>query len=85
MSPVARALLDELEPADLRELADRIAPYLPAPATDGYLTATQAGEYIGASRQRVADLTYAGRLPVAGHDGRKPLYRRADLNAYILT
>jgi excisionase family DNA binding protein len=85
MSPVARALLDELEPGDLRELADRLAPYLPHPSNEGYMNAAQAAEYIGASRQRVHDLTYSGRLPAAGHDGRKPLYRRTDLDTYILT
>lgn len=51
--------------------------------TDRYLTAAEAGEYIGANRQRIADLTYAGKIKPDGYDGRKPLYRRETLDAYL--
>jgi hypothetical protein len=48
-----------------------------------WLTAADAGRYIGATRQRIADLTYARRLVPAGYDGRSPRYTREQLDVYL--
>lgn len=50
---------------------------------EGYLDAEAAARYLGTSRKRVHDLT-SGRLLVPdGHDGRRPLYLRRSLDAYV--
>jgi hypothetical protein len=50
VTTIARVLLDEFEPDDLAALAQRLAPYLPAPAHDGqpgqWLTLRQAADYL---------------------------------------
>jgi hypothetical protein len=51
--------------------------------TSPWLTAEQAGAYIGSDRQRIADLKYQRKITPAGYDGRKPLYRREDLDTYL--
>jgi hypothetical protein len=53
------------------------------PTPENYMTAEEAGRHIGSDRQRIADLTYQKKIRPAGYDGRKPLYRRADLDAYL--
>lgn len=51
--------------------------------TSPWMTAEQAGEYIGVSRQRIADLTYSRKLIPDGYDGRSPRYEREQLDAYL--
>lgn len=50
---------------------------------EGYLDAAAAARYLGTSRKRVHDLTSARLLRPDGHDGRRPLYLRRSLDAYV--
>jgi hypothetical protein len=50
---------------------------------DRHFDAEGAGRYMGIPRKRVHDLTSAGALVADGHDGRKPLYRKSTLDAYL--
>jgi excisionase family DNA binding protein len=66
MSGLARALLAELGPDDLAELAERLRPYLPAPsepATDGWLDSRRAADYLGISRDALHRLTAERAVP----------------------
>lgn len=49
---------------------------------DPWLTVEQAAEYIGAKKQRLYDLVDQGKL-WPGRDGRRLLFRRSDLDAYL--
>jgi hypothetical protein len=86
MGRLSRALIDELGPEELAELAARLAPYLPTPASGaeaaGYLTPAAAAEHLGVSRKRIYDLTSSRALVPDGRDGRTPLYTRATLDEY---
>jgi hypothetical protein len=66
-------------------LAERVADRLRAVERDDdrYLDADAAGRYMGLSRKRVHDLTSTGALVPDGRDGRKPLYRKSTLDAYL--
>jgi excisionase family DNA binding protein len=61
------------------ELAERIAPP-PAP----YLDADQAAEHLACSRRRIYDLAERKALPFY-RDGKRLLFRRADLDSYVST
>jgi excisionase family DNA binding protein len=56
-----------------------LAPQTPATP---YLDVDQAAEYIAAKPQRVYDLVSAGTLAPC-RDGRRLLFKRADLDAYL--
>lgn len=73
-----------LPPELLEEIARRAADLLAAKIAPPreYLTPAEAADYLRCSKQRVYDLTSAGRLPVC-KDGSRNLYRRADLDAYM--
>lgn len=47
---------------------------------DEYLNVVQAAEYLGVSKQRISELTQAGRIgrKIAGH----PVYTREELDHY---
>lgn len=84
---VAAAILAELSEAELRELAERLRPFLSddrAPASpDGWLRgAGEIASYIGAPRSRVYALTSAGRIPV-GRDGSALVARRSELDRWL--
>jgi hypothetical protein len=64
-------------------LAEHVAEQLRHTADDRYFDAEAAGRYMGVPRKRVHDLTSAGALVPDGHDGRKPLYRKTTLDAYV--
>lgn len=58
--------------------------FRPEPATSPYLTAAEAAEYLRCSRQRIYDLSSAGRLnPLK--EGRRSLYMRDELDALLET
>ena len=61
-------------------VAARITP-TDAPGSP-WMTATQAAEYLACSTSRVRTLTLTGDLP-HHRDGRRPLYHRAELDAYV--
>jgi hypothetical protein len=65
MSAVVRALLDELGPEDLAELAQRLARYLPTPgpADDGWLDAKGAAAYLGVTVKALHHRTADGSIP----------------------
>ena len=85
-SGLARALLDELEPDDLDRLAElqapRLAGRLSEPVAPAWLNAEQAAEHLACSRGRLYDLVQVGKLEPR-RDGRRLLFRRADLDAYL--
>jgi excisionase family DNA binding protein len=85
MSALGRALLDELGPDDLAELARRVSPYLPAPAAseDGWLSTRQAADYLGISTNALHKLT-ASRAIRFEQDkpGGKCWFKRSELDAF---
>jgi excisionase family DNA binding protein len=84
MSALGRAWVDALDDDDLRELARRLAPFLPAaPTSDGWMTTRQAAEYLGVSVAAMHRLT-ASRALRFEQDGPgcRCWFRRADLDAY---
>jgi hypothetical protein len=84
MSGHAPIRIDDEFVGDLAErIAERVADRLHDADDDGYLDAEASGRYMGVPRKRVHDLTSAGALVPDGHDGRKPLYRKSTLNAYL--
>jgi excisionase family DNA binding protein len=86
MSALVKALLDEISEDDLDRLAEMLAPRLagrlgqraPAP----WLNADQAAEHLACTRDRLYDLVQLGKLEPR-RDGRRLLFRRADLDAYL--
>jgi excisionase family DNA binding protein len=88
-SPILRALLDELihDETALDELAAALGPRLGRlrlveSRPDGWLNAEQAAEYLACSRDRLYDLVQIRKLE-AQRDGRRLLFRRSDLDAYV--
>jgi hypothetical protein len=80
-----------LDLSTISVLAHGIAEHIVSAGGVGYtdttaspwMTAEQAGAYIGVSRQRIADLTYSRKLIPDGYDGRSPRYEREQLDAYL--
>jgi excisionase family DNA binding protein len=74
----------ELTPEQEEALAQRVAELLAErqspPST--WLDTEGAAEYLATSRDRIHDLAAAGRLEPR-RDGRRLLFRRADLDAYL--
>jgi excisionase family DNA binding protein len=84
-SPIVDAFLAELasDPEARERAANLLAEYLPQPpSTSPYLGVDEAADYLRCSRQRVYDLVHAGRL-VPRRDGRRLLFHRDDLDAYL--
>lgn len=84
MSSLARALLDELGPDELRELAHRLAPFLPAPTTaraGDWLTLRQAAAHLSIGYSTAKRYAADGTWPVEREGGRCYV-RRADLDAW---
>lgn len=83
--PALRA--DERFVAALAEaLAARVAELLDRDRRDeeeGYLDTDGAARRLCTSRRRIHELTSAGLLRPDGHDGRRPLYRRASIDLYV--
>jgi excisionase family DNA binding protein len=75
-----------LDDAALDALADKLAARL-ADRLGGnsspWLNAQDAASYLGCSLSRVRKLTMTGELPVH-RDGSRTLYRRDDLDGFIL-
>lgn len=82
--PVLRA--DERFVEALADLvAERVAERLERDRADegGYLDTEGAARHLCTSRRRIHELTSAKVLRPAGHDGRRPLYRRSALDDYV--
>jgi excisionase family DNA binding protein len=86
MSPLAQALLAELTPDDLAELAARLAPYLPATEQaqpDRWLTTKQAAEHLGLTTNALHRMTAARTVPFEQDaPGGKCWFKRSDLDAW---
>jgi excisionase family DNA binding protein len=85
MSALTRALLADLDPEDLRDLAERLAPYLPAPTTttgdDSWLTTAQAADYLGTTPNALHKLTASRSVPFTQDaPGGRCYFRRFDLD-----
>jgi excisionase family DNA binding protein len=87
MSGLAHALLAELDEDTLDALADRLAPRLAARLSadeqvSPYLDADEAAAHMRCSRDRIYDLVQLRKLEPR-RDGRRLLFRRSDLDAYL--
>lgn len=87
MTDLGRALLDHLDGATLDRLADLLAPRIAdrLAQQDGlptWLDAAGAAAYLATSRDRMYDLVALHKLE-PGRDGRRLLFRRSDLDAYL--
>lgn len=80
-----RLALDSLEPAELEILVKQLAPLIEkrVATTDPWLDAAGAAEYLGRPVSRIHNLTSSRALVPDGYDGRKPMYRRSSLDAYL--
>ena len=82
MSGLARALLEELGPDDLAELAERLKPYLDG-GRDGWLGTREAAAYAGCT---VPALRYAARQGEVEFEqrvrGGKTYFRRSALDRW---
>lgn len=65
------------------KLATRLADRLGIADSSPWLGAQSAADYLGCSLSRVRKLTMTGELPVH-RDGSRTLYRRDDLDGFIL-
>lgn len=86
---LASALLAELDDQALDALADLLAPRLRSriAGDDGeqrspWLNAEQAARHLACPRGRIHDLAALGLLKPR-RDGRRLLFKRADLDAYL--
>ena len=87
MSAIIDALLAELDDQALDRLAALLAPRLAdrlgqARSTSPWLNAQLAAEHIACGRDRLYDLVQLGKLEPR-RDGRRLLFRRCDLDAYL--
>ena len=87
MSTLATALLAELDEDALEVLAELLAPLLAAHLnTEGpaspWLNAEDAARYLACSRGRLYDLVQLRKLEPR-LDGRRLLFKRTDLDAYL--
>jgi helix-turn-helix protein len=85
MSALSRALLDDLGPDELADLADRLAPFLRPMATthDGWLDTMAAAAHLGISIHALHRLTAERAIPFSqASPGAKCYFRRSDLDAW---
>lgn len=84
MTDLAAALIDQLDDQALDRLAELLAPRLAArqPAASGWLDTKGAAEHLSCSVDRVHDLVQLRTLTPC-RDGRRLLFRREDLDAYV--
>lgn len=87
MSALAAALLAELDDDALDALAEALLPRLaarlgPAQGSSPWLSAEDAARHLACSRGRLYDLVQLGKLQPR-RDGRRLLFKLADLDAYL--
>jgi excisionase family DNA binding protein len=84
VSGLTRLVLEELGPAELRELAERLAPYLPTPEArrGGWLSSREAAEYLAVSLDTIQDKTAKREIPFRqpGGPGGRCYYLAAELD-----
>ena len=78
------ALVIDLTPEQLDAIAERVATRMPASSAtvSPWLSTESAAEYIDAKPARIHDLVQARKL-TPRRDGRRLLFRRDDLDAYL--
>lgn len=81
MSDYTLRVPDALVEAIAGQLADQLAERM-VPPSEPYISAEEAAEYIAAPRKRIYEIAGKGAIPVYG-DGRRQLFRRSDLDAYL--
>jgi excisionase family DNA binding protein len=84
---LTRALIDQLEPEDLRSLAERLAPYLPAaPQLERgweWLDSRAAAAHLGVSIPTLRRLVASGEVPFRQDvDGGRPHFLRSELDRW---
>jgi excisionase family DNA binding protein len=88
-NPFVTALLAELDDDALRDLAQRLAPYLPhtdAPTDDGWLSTHEAAAHLGISANALHKLTAARAIPFEqAKPGGRCWFRRSDLDTWRRT
>jgi predicted DNA-binding transcriptional regulator AlpA len=85
MSALGRALLDDLGPDELADLADKLAPYLrlAAETPDGWLDTKAAAEHLGVSVNALYRLVRERRVPFSqSAPNAKLWFRRSELDEY---
>jgi excisionase family DNA binding protein len=83
MSELGITFPDELLDAIAERVASRIgARERAAGINTPWLTQEQAAAYLGCSASRIKTLTVADAIP-HHRDGRRPLYHRDELDAYV--
>jgi excisionase family DNA binding protein len=87
VSALLSALIAELDDETLAILADRLAPLIASRLNDRdegsrWLNAEDAARYLACSRGRLYDLVQLRKLEPR-RDGRRLLFRRADLDKYL--
>jgi hypothetical protein len=81
MSTLARALLEQLGPEDLAELAERLRPFLAA--DDGWLGAKDAAAYAGCSIHALRHAMSTNAVEFEQHvPGGKAYFRRSALDRW---
>lgn len=74
-----------LGPAFIERLAAHLADQLAArqdPPRECYLNVEEAAEYLACGRRRIYDLVERGAV-IYCRDGKRLLFRRADLDSYV--
>lgn len=85
---VAQAVIAELraDPGALRELAEALAPYAPAPTAlpeDGWIGTREAAAYLGTTPGALNNLTAARAVPFQQEcPGGRCWFKRSELDAY---
>ncbi len=86
MSRLAEALLAELGPDELAELAERLRPFLSLPherREDRWLNSAEAAEYLGLSRDALHRLSAERRIPFSqDRPGARCYFRVSDLERW---
>ena len=93
MTALAAALIGELTDDDLAALAERLAPFMPAPEVEPtgppavewpeWMATREAARYLGISPTVLQRLARRGKIVARqGGEGCKYYFARADLDAY---
>lgn len=86
MTPLARALLDELDDEALTELARRLAPLMPAPSAapdDRWLCTKDAAVRLGVSVHALHRLTAKRAIPFSqAQSGGKTYFQTSELDRW---
>ena len=86
MTDLTRALIDQLEPEELRSLAERLAPYLPAPQPERgweWLDSRAAAAHLGVSIPTLRRLVASGEVPFRQDvDGGRLHFLRSELDRW---